>query len=269
MVYKPKRFYRNKKRKWRQQKLSIGTIEKISKRIALHQIQKQEEPKFTLLTIGAFAATGPPIGNIIARDGQYNGLTGIYLNNDYFAPHTVKTIVSPANPIEVPTGRGTRLGDSVELVGIALRGTLVYPSQMDTGCRVRMTIFKADGPQGKNLNEYQTCIDLDDNSRMINDSEEISKVKEKHWLLNHKTGSQTSKYNVNMYVRFKKPKRIRYNETVVNPAACSLLDFQDTKYRLSLTSDVPPQAFVSPVPAAVRNQYPQFYGQWTCYYRDS
>lgn len=268
---KRRRYRRNNRAKWRQQKLAVGTVQKIAKRVAIYQMQKKEEPKFTLLTIGSFPQDAAPIGDMLTMRGRYEGTSGLYLNNDMFHPFTVRPPVITTGAVQtVDSGRGTRIGDTVNLTGIALKGTLVFPKEIDHGVRVSISIYRADSVLSQDLYKYEFDLNNETNTRMIDDSEKIHKVAQKSWLLNHTSGSQTIKRNVSMYIKFKNGKRIRYNEDLVHAQGCSLLDFQDTRYLCSMRSDVNgPAIFSDPVNANTRNAYPQFYGKWVCYYRDS
>lgn len=214
---------------------------------------------------------GVPLGNLITGRGMYNPV-GIYTNDQFYHPFTFKTQLDP-NGSTVNSGPSTRIGDTVEVTGLSIRGWLKFPSQIDVGEEVRFAIYRVDQVLAKSLWEYEVPLNRMLIPRQIDDHEKLHKVFVKSYRLNHKTGSQTMRVPVNIYKRFKKSKRIRFNETVVSDVSVHLTDYADDRYLLSITSTVPapPNGVFNPLPPtpAERNNYPQFAGNFICYYRDS
>lgn len=270
---------KNKRSLWRQQKLAVGTVKKIAKEVANIQIRKQVEPKYSLLTLGAFGTLSQqsqPVGWLITSRGLYNTVTGAYLNDTTFHPYTaLLTAEPPANVGDnqlINSAAGSRIGNSINLTGISLKGYIIYPRTIDAGTVIRANVYHAKHDLDLNLIDYEPSLHCDEIPRELDDVNQVSKVMGKTWILNHRYGGADMKVPVRLYKSFGKAgKRIDYNDIPNTPAECKLVDFKSSRYLLSMTSDVPmPSAGMSVPPTAGQIElFPQFYGQFTAYYRDA
>lgn len=279
----------NAKRKWRQQKLAVGTVQKIARRVAKMQIEKQEEPKFAVNLVGGLAAntTSLPTRCIITKSGLYHILPGpaanlLNISNEPLQNHpmtypfeTDLTGQTGVN-LKVNTGKGYREGDTIVLKGIGLKGYMCLGKDI-ANARVYAGFHKAEqtivNPQG-----YLPELDGMVVRREIDSTEKLNGTKEsKTWTLNHRANDQEIKIPVNLYLKVQK--RIRYNKNQPDKDA-GVMDqiwYEDLRYYLVMYSDCPDDVLTGGIPNNIPNanmqqildRFPTFYGRFTAYYRDS
>lgn len=284
----PKNSYKNKnntKRKWRQQKLAVGTVAKIAKRVANFQIQKKLEPKWTNLLLGTPSTTldGRDITCCSYRSGIYSvsqSPTGfltsaIQLRSQHHPQTFPVTSNGPAQPIL--SGKETRVGDTIEMTALLVQGYFKLGANLDNAT-VRVSLAHA-------------CATIQDPAfllpdvngmqirRTIDNTEELNILKNKYFTINHNAGGndREKRLNFKIYFKFKKPRRIRYNEGQNTAFPINQNSYQDHRYYLIVKSDVPdpnPNGGLNPnTPNAQLDQVLsnslQFYARWTAYYKDA
>lgn len=285
----PRRRYSKKsrlKRKWRQQKVSVGTIAKIAKKVATYEIKKKEEPKFSLNILGS-----PPVDSaslptrcVITKTGLYeispNAATGsldsIWQQRVQHHPQTQPLLDDQgAGGTQVLSGFGTRVGDTVELKGIAVKGYLLLGKECENA-RIYMGFHSAE-QQLNNPSAYLPRLDGMQLRRNIADTEKLNGTKvSKMFTLNHRAQDEEVKIPVNMYLPINK--RVRYNLNQTPGTPMNEIWYMDKRYYFVCYSDTPNgstvQGGIAPgIPNAQLQQtldkFPQFYGSFRAYYRDS
>lgn len=281
-----KRRQTNKRRKWRQQKVAIGTIQKIAKRVANMQIEKKLEPKWSNLQLGFpnTAITGKPLRCVIFKSGVYKVgpglppstfLFGALMNRSMHHPQTVPLELSPTTTA-IESGAYRRQGDTIEVKGLSLKGMFIQGSECPS-VTVRVSLCSA---QETLPNPVALLPQLDWMTvrRSIDDTEKLNVLKT--WELNfNQTADETERRRpFSFYHRFKSGKRIRYNENqaLVYPGI-SETSYQDTRYYLVVYSDLPDESPTGGIPSNIPNAQLQdvlarnvsFQGAFNCYYRDA
>ena len=290
----PRRRFRKKRGrgKWRQQKLAVGTVQKIARQVAKFEIKEKEEPKFSLVLLGGSAANSAsqPVRCIITKSGLYQmtPLNTGFLSNFTQTPIQHHPITYPSETdlqgqagakLKLTSGAGYRIGDTVNLTGIGLKGFLCLGKNCPNA-QVYAGFHKAEQTIDEPIN-FLTTLDGMEIRRQINNAEKLNGTKvRKRWSLNHRANDQEVKIPVNMYLPLNK--RIRYDRNQPDRDSGNMSQdvYDDLRYYLVMYSDVPdevlPQAGggVGPqVPNAqqqdVYDRFPTFYGRWTAYYRDA
>lgn len=289
----PRKFYKkrrrrrqNKKKKWRQQKVSIGTIQKIAKTVATYQIKKKLEPKWSNLQLGfpQSAYNADPIKCLLFKSGLYKitqgpGIGGTLqsanMSRSQHHPQTVPTELSPVTTA-ILSGVNRREGETIEMTGLSVKGLFIQGSECPS-VTVRISLCVASETLLQPV-ALLPQIDFMTIRRSIDDTEKLNVIKT--WEINfNKTADTTERRRqFGFYHRFKKGRRIRYNENqaLVFPGI-SEASYQDTRYYLVMYSDHPDEDPLGGIPTGIPNgQYEtvmsrnlQFYGSFNCYYRDA
>lgn len=289
------RRYRRKgrgKRKWRQQKLAIGTVQKIARQVAKYEIKEKEEPKFSLVLLGGTAANSAslPVRCIITKSGLYQMTplnTGFLSNASQTSiqhhpityPSETALVGQQGQRLKLDSGANYRIGDTINLTGVGLKGFLCLGKDCQNA-QVYCGIHKAEQTIDTPI-DFMTTLDGMEIRRQINNAEKLNGTKAvKRWSLNHRANEQEVKIPVNMYLSLNK--RIRYDRNQPDRDAGNMSQdmYDDLRYYLVFYSDVPDEVLpaagggVGPaVPVAdqqaVYDRFPTFYGRWTAYYRDA
>lgn len=281
--------YRKRGRgKWRQQKLAIGTVQKIARRVAKMQIAKQEEPLFSSNILGGRAGnnTEDTVRCVVTRSGLFEiapGLTNLLSINNAPVQHHPQTFpyqlfVPPSGvpqTLSVQSMNRFRAGRSIHLKGLAVKGYLCLGKDMGNA-RVHLGIYSSEdtlvNPQG-----YLPELDGIQMRRDIPDTEKLNGTKAKTTItLNHRANDQEVKIPVNLYLKV--DKRITYNpkQTTSTPAMDELW-YEDKRYYLIIYSDTKDDILSGGIASNIPNaqlqatldRFPTFYGRFTAYYRDS
>lgn len=268
MAYGKKKFrkkrYGNKKAKWREQKISVGTIQKIARRVARHEDQKNIENLYSVLNIGT---PGTLESYALSRAVTKKGLSSPTMGTKdelLFHPFTTKMQVDSLLPgvTEVDSNNGTRKGNEIFLRGLAVKGTINLPAGTPA-CRVRISVFKCD-QHFSDLYDKQTPLDgMMLRRDLETGAEKITPVIQKEFSYNPNGGNNLNReFKVNLYKKIMK--KIEYNATLVDEQSCSQADFKEDRYILSIISDHN-ATIVPPMPTNI----PQFYGMFIAYYTDA
>lgn len=290
MPYQKKKSKRRRRsNKWRQQKLAVGTVQKIARRVAKFQIQKQEEPKFSVNLLG-----GRPANNIsdvvrciVTRSGLFEvaptPTTGFLSNVQQYRiqihpiTYPYDVVQGQAGQVEkVTTGYGMRAGNTIMLKGLGLKGYLCLGKDCPNA-RVHVGIYSSEN----NLTDPQTFLpELDGMQlrREIDTTEKLNGTKVKRtYTLNHRANDQEVKIPINMYLPVNK--RIKYgkNQPDRDAGVMSQIYFDDLRYYLIMYSDAKDSVLAGGIASNIPNNqqqqvydaHPTFYGRWTAYYRDA
>lgn len=263
---------RNKKQKWRQQKLAVGTVEKIAKRIATMQIEKDAENKWTTLQVGLGGnSQTPPAPVLIHTEGFCDAVLAVDYSNTFFSPNTRLAQVSAGGlPKAVESGEGYRIGDEVTVKGISFKGQLKLPA-LCAHARVTIKVVKFKAPLQQMPYKYFASLKYTGIRRELLEPHRAQVIKSVTYNLNHRAYDRDVTKQVDIYVDLKN-KPIRYKEPgqLFNPLSCAIADFQDEFYMLVMFSDAtfPPGGFQPPIATATANLYPHFYGRLVTYYQD-
>lgn len=268
------RFRRNGKQKWRQQKVAIGTIEKIARRVANYEIDKDVENKYSIVQVGHGGTSRvSPLPLLLSTEGMYDAVTALDMNNSYFAPNTVPAQAQQAGqPRPVNTGSGFRLGDQVTVTGIGFKGLLKLP-ELCAHATVTIKLLKFDAPLGRPPWAYFASLKRTGIRRQQLEYNRAKVMKSITVNLNHRAYSRDVTREIDMYVKCK-DKKIRYKKlddlnSRIGP--CVIADFQDEFFMLVAFSDAthPLTGFPSPIPIGQANIFPHLYGRMVCYYQDA
>lgn len=275
--------------KWKQQKLAVGTVAKIARKVARFQIQKGEEPKFTNNILGEVAENSysDPVRCIVTKSGLYRVaeqasgfLSNVSQTNLQHAPITYPASTAIAQPqpanLKLSSGSGYRIGDTIHLKAIALKGYLMLGKSCPNA-KVSASFHKAEQTLTDPV-RYLPPLNGLTIRRSIDDTEKLNGTKvHKTWMLNHKAENQEVKIPVNLYLRV--DKRIRYNKNQpdVDAGVMDQIWYDDLRYYLILYSDVKDEVQLGGIGTNVPNaqlqdvidRFPTFYGRWTAYYRDA
>lgn len=282
-----KRYKKRRSGKWRQQKLAVGTVQKIARRVAKFQIAKQEEPKYTVTILGGRPAnvTTDVTRCIITRSGLFEISPGaVNLQNIpqvgiQHHPITYPTNVDTtgqAGDKKVFSGAGRREGDTIMLKGLGLKGYLCLGKSCPNA-RVHIGFYKSEN----SLTDPQNLLpELDGFQlrREIDTTEKLNGTKAgKTYTLNHRANEQEVKVPINMYLPVNK--RIKYgkNQPVVSTGVMSQIYYDDLRYYLVMYSDAKDQVLTGGIATTLPNSdlqkvidtHPTFYGRWVAYYRDA
>lgn len=279
---------RKKKGKWRQQKLAVGTVQKIARRVAKYQIQELEEPKFSVNLLGGRPGnnTEDVVRCIITRSGLFEvapQATG-FLSNTAQYPIQIHPITYPYDVVQgqagqvekVTTGYGMRAGNTIMLKGLGLKGYLCLGKDC-ANARVHVGIYKSEN----NLTDPQSFLpELDGMQlrREIDTTEKLNGTKCKRtYTLNHRANENEVKVPINLYLPVNK--RIKYgkNQPDRDSGVMSQIYFDDLRYYLIMYSDRKDTVLAGGIGNTVVNadqtqiydSHPTFYGRWTAYYRDA
>lgn len=286
----PRKTYRRRRKnkgKWRQQKLAVGTVQKIARRVANMQIAKKEEPKYTVAILGGRPANvmSDVTRCIVTRSGLFEispgaqNLQNIPQNLIMHHPITYPTEVDTqgqAGLKKVVSGAGRREGDTIILKGLGLKGYLCLGKSCPNA-RVHIGIYKSEN----NINDPQLLLpELDGFQlrREIDTTEKLNGTKcQKTYTLNHRANEQEVKIPVNMYLPVNK--RIKYgkNQPVASAGVMQQIWYDDLRYLLVMYSDAKDMVLTGGIPNTLPNSdldkvldtHPTFYGRWVAYYRDA
>lgn len=277
MAYGKKKFrkkrYGNKKRKWRQQKISVGTIQKIAKAVAVAEDEKNIENLFSEHVIGLRGTVSSrPSPQIVSKWGLSSALTGVK-EPLLFHPFTIKSQITGVGPEDVKDGNGYRKGQEIMLKGLAVKGIITLPAGQRAGS-IRVVVVRCD-QHFADLYDKMPFLDRMKLRRQIGDDEyKIS------YVINHTytygtvpfpqptfppaaTTLATRQIKVDLYKKMNK--RIEYNKQLQDNLSCNQGDFKEDRYILSITSQEP-HLIVGPV---VPHTFPEFQGQFLAYYTDA
>jgi len=259
--YKKRRY--SKKSKWREQKISVGTIQKIARTIAKQEDNKNLEHLFTTHVIGVASGgvDDSPAPRLVTREGLSNP-TNATKDVILFHPFTKKMQFTTGSDI-VKSGNGYRKGDEIFVTGIGVRGYIVVPNDMMAGT-IRITVFHAD-QHFSDLWDKQTDLDNMMLKRSLDEDEYKVKVlmrKEYNFTPWGAGANVTKRINVNMYKKINR--KIHYNDGLIDEDGCNQADFKDRRYLLSIISNVP--VYGTPVDL---DKNVKFQGMFNCYYTDA
>ena len=294
MPGKKRRFRRKTSRKWRQQKLAVGTVQKIARRVAKIQIEKKEEPKYALTILGSKPGnnTEDPLRCVITKTGLYKiypSSSGNLANVDQFnlqhhpMTYPYDVVQGQAGAVEkVTTGYGMRAGDTISLKGIGFKGFLCLGKSC-ANARVHLGIYKSESDlTGQNSTDRPVDLlpPLDGMvvRREIENTEKLNGTKAiKTFTLNHRADDNEVKIPVNLYLPTSR--RIRYNKNQPDRDAGLMAQsqYEDLRYHFVCFSDVKDDALTGGISSTIPNsdyqatldRFPTLYGRWTAYYRDS
>lgn len=252
------------------------------------QIQKQEEPKFSVNLLGGRPAdtTSDVVRCVITRSGLWEVNTDAgtgFLTNVNQASIQVHPITYPLDVIQgqagvvhrVTTGRGMRVGDTIRLKGLGLKGYLCLGKEC-ANARVHIGIYSSEN----NITDPQALLPELDGfqlKREIETAEKLNPTKVRRtYTLNHRANENEVKIPVNLYLPLNK--RIRYNDGQPDrDTMFSQIQFDDLRYYIVMYSDRKDSVLAGGIGPAVPNaqlaatldSHPTFYGRWTAYYRDA
>lgn len=287
--YNKKKWRNNNRRKWRQQKVSVGTIAKIAKKVAIKEQQKKEEPKYAINIFGAVPVdTTQDIGRcIITRGGLFEVATDVAsgflsnVNQEFLQHHPVTypldVVQGQAGVVEkVSAGKGMRMADSIVMTGIGIKGYLCLGKDCPNA-RVHIGIYTSEN----NLVGRQSYLPQLDGftlRREIATTEKLNNTKRKRtYTLNHRANEQEVKVPVNIFLKLNR--RIKYASSQPDRDAGVMNQqyYQDLRYYAIIYSDIKDEVITGGIAPNIPNadleatldRYPTFYGRWTAYYRDS
>lgn len=283
--YMARGYRRRNKKKWRQQKLAVGTVQAIAKQVTRLEMQKQTEPKFSINVLGTPSPTvhQRALRCVILKTGLYKiTLTpnAEYLQSNWqinlqHHPQTTPTfqIGAPAgSPIE--SGPRTRIGDSIDMTGLDVSGYITLGKDLSNAA-VHIGLYKAD--QTLNSVTYLPKLNEMEIRRELDNTERPNKIVSRTFMLNHGAQNTTTRRKFRLYHRFKKPRRVKYNQGQTSDQVVNEARYQDDRYYLVMYSDVPDEVVaggISPNQAAstyeaLLDKNVSWQGRFTCYYRDS
>lgn len=176
---------------------------------------------------------------------------------------------------QVASGAGFRVGDTVHLKGIAVKGYLLLGPNCPNA-RVYMGFHTAE-EQLNNPSAYLPRLDGMQLRRNIADTEKLNGTSvTKMFTLNHRASDEEIKIPINMYLKV--DKRVRYNLNQIPGTPINEIWYMDRRWYFVCYSDVPNdstlQGGIAPnTPNAQLQQtldrFPQFYGSFRAYYRDA
>lgn len=273
MPFKKRGRRQNKKAKWRQQKLAVGTIEKIARRVANIEIDKDLEAKWATLMVGDGGNSDTaPLPVLVTTRGMFDAVNGVDFSNSYFAPRTaLQQTLTQGHPRPIDAGEGFRIGDEVTVKGLSFKGLLKMPAAC-AHAQVTVKVVRFSAPLQQQPYSYFASLKYRELRRELPNNTRASVVKSITLNMNHRAYSRDVTKVIDIYVPLK-DKKIRYKEPALlfNQLSCAIADFQDEFYMLVIFSDTthPAAGFQTPIPVATANLYPHLYGRWTCYYKDS
>lgn len=236
------------------------------------QIDKNLEKKFSKHNIGdspdytGDAHAFDPVPRYITKRGLCNAAGGFDVT--LYHPSTTKVLVDntmvPADAV-ADTGRGHRVGDQVSVTGLAVRGTLTIPSGLDT-CRVCFGVYSAD----QHFTDLWAHLPYLDDMRLPreidNDERKLTKVMYKEYLINKNAAESVKMIDINLYKRFKTPRKISYDDQLVDEMSVDQADFKKNRYLLRIASDRSTGGLPGPLDPSL---FPNFFGNFICYYTDA
>lgn len=274
---------RNTKRKWRQQKVSIGTIQKIARQVSTYQIKKQAEPKWSNLQLGFPNADiqGKPITCLVFKSGLYKVSSGVpgflqcsIMLRSQHHPQTVPLAVAGAVGAPIDTGPHKRIGETINMTGLALKGMFIQGSTaLSQTVRISLCTAKCTLPDPRQL---LPNLDFMTVRRNIDDTEKLNVVKTWELNFNQTAATEPRRRPFSFYVKLNQ--RFRYNDDQSTQfPGIQETAYQDKRYYLVMYSDVPDEAPGGGIPLNIPNNQLnqvqqrniQFYGRFTAYYRDS
>lgn len=252
----------------------MGTIEKIARRVANIEIDRDVENKWTTLTVGNGGDEFTnPVPLLLTTKGMFDSVSGIDVSNSFFAPNTaLEQVQAGGLPKAVVSGESYRQGDEVTVTGLSFKGLLKLP-ELTSHALITIKIVKFAAPLQQLPYKYFTSLKYTGIRRDLVEPMRATVVKSMTVNLNHRAYSRDVTRMVDMYVPLN-DKKIRYKEhaRLLNPLDCAIADFQDEFYMLvafSSASHPSGAGFPSPIPTAQANLFPHLHGRFVCYYKDS
>lgn len=273
--------------KWRQQKLAVGTVQQIAKEVTRLEMQKGIEPKWTINKLGVPERniTQNPFRCIILKTGlwllgQTTGANPTLTSTQQLAlQHHPQTTPSyqigtgaAGQPIE--SGPRTRTGDTIAMTGLDVSGYIELGKDLSNAA-VHIGLYKAD----QELDAVVLLPDLNEFKirRQIDNSERPNKISSRTMVLNHRSADHGTRRKFQLYHRFKKPRRVKYNDGQTSDQTINQARYQDDRYYLVAYSDVPDEVTSGGIAAgqpasdyqSVLDKNVSFWGRFTAYYRDA
>lgn len=275
MLTMPRNFRRKGgKAKWRQQKIAVGTIEKIARRVANIEIDKDVENKWSTFLVGNGGdSQTQPHPLLLSTEGMFDAVAAVDYSNTFFAPNTALAQINAAGvaPKPLVSGESYRIGDEVTVRGLSFKGLLKLPA-LCAHAVVTIKVVKFSAPLQQAPYRYFASLKWTNIRRMLLEPHRAKVVKSVTMNLNYRAYSRDATRVVDIYCPLK-DKKIRYKDptALLDPLSCAIADFQDDFYMLVAFADTthPAGGFVAPIAPAQANLFPHLYGRWTCYYKDS
>lgn len=281
--------YRGKKAGWRQQKLAVNTVKKIAKAVTRLEMQKKTEPKFSINVLGQPAPTliQENFSCVLYRSGLYlitlNGpatfLQGTNMLKLQHHPQTVPTfnLGTGLGGATIESGPRTRIGDTIEMTGLDVSGYITLGKTLEHAT-VHIGLYKADQTLVNGVVPLLPKLSGMQIRRQIDFTEVPNKIVSKTFTINHSANSTSTRRKFQLYHRFKKSRRVKYNDGQTSDQTINEARYMDDRYYLVMYSDRPDLQITGGIPpnqivAADYKQYlddnVQFIGRYTAYYRDS
>lgn len=247
------------------------------------ELQKNSEPKFTINVLGKPAQTIIDRDRvcIIYRSGLYridpdianvNLVSGNQIRLQHH-PQTVPTYqIGAAAGSVIESGPRTRVGDTIEMTGLDICGYLTLGKGL-ANATVHIGLYKAD----VTVNTVPLLPRLDAMTiRRQHDFTEVpNKITSRTFTLNHSANGTATRRKFQIYHRFKKPRRVKYNQGQTSDQTINEARYMDDRYYLVMFSDTPDEVVGGGIgihPVAQLQQLLDknitFYGRYTAYYRD-
>lgn len=279
---KRKRKFRKKKAKRRQQLLSVSTVEKIAKKIATALDNKTKPALQSIVRYGLEPSDiqemtrSYPVGDRLSLRGTFFHDNAVLRLADQWGPRCVAMVPDDQDDDLVKLTDNTRLGNTIYLKGVSIRGNLILPY----GCRrakVHFTFLQKKCHQyepDEGLLPVQDIIRSPYNfnfQKDIDAAEDIhyNVIKDVVYTLSQPSGRATNNgirmYNdvyktINRFISIKKKMEYFDSDALADSTVANVQDFKQGPIEVRIWSDVPHLEDGNSSMLGL-DQFPQFQGQ--------